>query len=150
MTVGRVKGKAYRHKPASEVFGSLATTVFNCLKGNWVLYRFKDDVELAKAKASFSLKNDNLNSLLYHEEGSAVITDQRKFDFYRDYEYRLNQETIDVFFINANEQNKLFHSLDFVRQANGLLVASAKHQCADDIYKINYKLNFPNELIITY
>lgn len=124
--------------------------VFKCLKGNWILQRFKDLKPLATANASFCLLKNTPNALAYREEGCMIHPAPEPFTFYREYEYHLEHNRINVFFVNQNEENKLFHTLDFSIDPDGFMVASAVHNCALDVYEINYTLSCPDKLAITY
>lgn len=125
-------------------------TIFQQLKGNWVLERFKDDVQIAKAQAIFSCAAANPNILLYNEEGTAIVSAQEKFDFYRQYEYHLKQNTIDVYFVKSNnEKNKLFHTLDFKVIGNAF-IANGEYKCSNDLYTVKYYFYSKKEFSITY
>ncbi len=120
----------------------LAYKVFNDLKGNWILERFKDTELIAKANVSLSQLTDNF--LFYREEGTLL---PEQTNFYREYEYRLDANIIKVFFVN--QENKIFHALNFSLN-QGLLVANATHNCGMDIYRVNYTFYSVDELGITY
>lgn len=131
-------------------------------KGQWSLER-----EITNALPSgqnytmtgtvtFTAREDG--SIGYLEEGELDLKNGKKpLETTRSYVYRQNGESFDIYFDDGRDKGKLFVSLDFEKDQDGVWVAHAQHFCPTytdstkcDIYDAFFKLLDQNHMFIVY
>ena len=120
-----------------------AHRVFNSLQGDWRLERNMGDMGHFTGTARFFNAVDSAaNSLRYREEGVLHRFDGQKFDGYREYDFVLHEDAIELLFRDPVSFGNRYVLLHFSPQAddarnneaeNGLS-AQDHHPCGNDIY----------------
>ncbi len=123
---------------------SAISKIFYSLEGFWKLSRHITDQGTVEGIACFRKKANHPNVLLYREEGVFTSLNGQRFDISQEFEYRLTEERIDVFF--SREHDRLLHSLEFI----GPNQASGRHLCGYDNYCAAYQFHFPGSFELHY
>jgi hypothetical protein len=119
--------------------------IFTMLKGTWHLQRTIENYGVMRGIAHISEQQSTMNehntaSLYYREDGEFCISSGKKFNCHREYIYRFVDGKIIIFFAEQKKPTALFYQLDFVEDKlrEGLLTATAEHQCQADNYQAFY------------
>lgn len=119
--------------------------IFTMLKGAWHLQRTIENYGVMRGMAHFSelpstVNEHNATALYYREEGEFCISSGKKFNCHREYIYRFVDGEIIIFFAEQQKPTALFYRLDFAedKPMQGLLTATAEHQCQADNYQAFY------------
>ena len=103
------------------------------------------------------------NPVLYREDGVYEFTPTQKFDVFREYEYEVGHDTLEIFFVEGGKRAHLFLSLKFVPEttednssSNGghWVTATSDHLCIKDLYSATFRVKLSgltaSEIIIKY
>lgn len=113
---------------------TLAKFVFESLKGQWNVKRVIDGQASSLGQARFELITEN--ELHYHENGTLILSDGKQFPASQSYIYRLDENTLHVYFAEAPV--RVFHKIDLGTNPSGILEGSGLHICGEDCYQIRY------------
>ena len=85
--------------------------------------------------------------IAYYEKGDLTLEDGRVIEgATKRYLYKLEADTIAVYFADGVDKGKLFHRLGFIDPNN----AVASYPCGDDFYETTYAFDLPQGFTITH
>jgi len=126
-----------------------ARTVLSGLLGTWrferriVRHDEKDATSHVKGEVTFCPRKDG--SVKYREEGVFRING-REFEVFREYDYVLRGELLEVYFVEGGERAHLFLSLKFRGrrddETEDYVEATSDHLCIKDLYKGTFRVKF--------
>ncbi|MBS0603935.1 MAG: hypothetical protein JSS60_02740 [Verrucomicrobia bacterium] len=125
---------------------SLATRIFHSLEGRWTLSRFISGHGKMEGTATFKKNSSDNTCLHYREEGVFIGDNGKANNVFREYYYRLSNDTISVLF--SKKPEKLFHILSFADTSP--ITATASHLCECDNYDAIYTFATPDEFTLFY
>jgi len=103
---------------------------FQSLKGDWELNREISDGSRLEGSARFTLQSSN--QFLLEETGKLTLPDGASVQAHRNWIWQFEAENkLNVFY--AENPPRLYHAL-FLKQENSRWIATARHECAPDIY----------------
>ena len=124
-----------------------------------------DDNEKDNADELFT-EETNDNPVLYREDGVYEFSPTQTFDVFREYEYEVKHDTLDIYFVEGGKRAHIFLSLKFVPDTtsegkysndddNGYWVkATSDHLCIKDLYSATFRVKLnglsASEIIIKY
>ncbi|RCK53926.1 hypothetical protein TH25_00700 [Thalassospira profundimaris] len=116
--------------------------VFNSLHGDWNLERDMGDMGHFMGTARFFIATDSAkNSLRYREEGVLHRFDGQKFEGYREYDFVLHDDAIELLFRDPVGFGNRYVLLSFspanISNSNNpenSLFAQDHHPCGNDMY----------------
>ena len=104
--------------------------------------------------------------VLYREDGVYEFSPTQKFDVFREYEYEVKHDALEIYFVEGGKRTYLFLSLKFVPEETSVVSSShdydgsywvkatSDHLCIKDLYSATFrvKLTGPSasEIIIKY
>jgi hypothetical protein len=109
--------------------------IFGTLHGSWSFVRSVSGQAEMTGRASVSALD--LHTALYEERAEIHLVDGNRLHGERRYVYRASPTGFEVLFHDSGD---LFHALHFVEQSDGSFSASARHQCAADLYLSTYRV----------
>ena len=97
----------------------------------------------------------------FREDGVYELTPTQKFDVFREYEYQVNNDALEIYFVEGGKRALLFLSLRFVPEDNisssddGYWIkATSDHLCVKDLYSATFRVKLnglsASEIIIKY
>jgi len=98
----------------------------------------------------------------YREDGIYELTPTQNFDVFREYEYEVNNDALEIYFVEGGKRALLFLSLKFTPEDNisssdddGYWIkASSDHLCIKDLYSATFRVKLnglsASEIIIKY
>ncbi len=127
---------------------SLTSAIFHFLEGTWHFTRRISHYGQMQGTATFRKAPSNGNQLHYREDGQLQSNDGTSMTAFREYNYRLENGVISVYFTDQ----KLFHTLIFDQTASDhtTITATATHLCECDTYDATYTFKIPNEFFLRY
>ncbi|KAL9190896.1 hypothetical protein ACHAXT_000602 [Thalassiosira profunda] len=103
------------------------------------------------------------NPVLYREDGVYEFTPTQKFDVFREYEYEVGHDTLEIFFVEGGKRAHLFLSLKFVPETTEdasssdgghWVTATSDHLCIKDLYSATFRVKLngltASEIVIKY
>ena len=130
-------------------------SIFHSLEGKWdfsgTSAGLGSTAGITTGTATFQRVNSDINFLHYREEGEFTNAANGIINkAYRDYRYRLQGDSIAVFF--AEEPTRLLHTLEFDNTSflSPPIIATDKHPCACDTYDATYQFILPKTFTLTY
>lgn len=94
--------------------------------------------------------------VLYREDGFYELTATKTLNVFREYEYEVQGDCLELYFVENGERAHLFLSLKFTPQteAGDYWVATSDHLCIKDLYQANFRVRLEGlaatELQMTY
>ena len=120
-------------------------SLFHSLVGAWDFERVVSGQGAMTGRAVFSPEGPDL--MHYREDGVLTLDHGGRFDFFRDYDYRLSGEGIAVAFTDGRP----FHRLLFDPAAEGYpRRATAGHACEADLYRGIYCFEGPDRYAVEW
>jgi hypothetical protein len=113
-----------------------AQHIFTSLTGDWTLRRTMGEMGTFAGTARFYTAPDSPeNSLRYREEGVLQRIDGHHFDGYREYDFILRGQAIEMLFRDPVSFGNRYVLLDFDKTSdNDVLAAQDDHPCGNDMY----------------
>tara|TARA_R110001583_G_scaffold96819_3_gene241350 strand:+ start:59878 stop:60345 length:468 start_codon:yes stop_codon:yes gene_type:complete len=113
-----------------------AKRIFSSLSGDWGLRRTMGEMGTFAGTARFYTAPDSPeNSLRYREEGVLQRIDGHHFDGYREYDFVLRGQAIEMLFRDPVSFGNRYVLLDFNKTSdNDILAAQDDHPCGNDMY----------------
>jgi hypothetical protein len=108
--------------------------LFDSLARSWHVERIVDGSTAVSGVASF--KSNQSDEMLYQERGLVKLSDGKQLFARQSYIYKFDAGSISVYF--DEEPQRLFHHIEFVFDADGILRGRGSHQCKEDLYQIAY------------
>lgn len=124
---------------------NIPTHILKILTGQWQFNRHFSYEGSAKGVATFSTRE---NSLFYRETG--ILHLHQSFNFYREYIFSKNKNSIDVWFVNDNEKGQFFYKLEKCSHDGDILKMQGSHRCVNDNYLATYKIFGPDRFDVHY
>jgi hypothetical protein len=98
------------------------------------------------------------NPVLYREDGVYEFSPTQKFDVFREYEYEVKDDALEIYFVEGGKRAHMFLSLKFVptvEEGDGQWVkATSDHLCIKDLYSATFRVKLnglsASEIIIKY
>ena len=102
------------------------------------------------------------NSVSYREDGIYELTPTQQFEVFREYEYDLKNDALEIYFVEAGKRAHLFLSLKFVPEEESSadnddghwVKATSDHLCIKDLYSATFRVKLKglsaSEIIIKY
>lgn len=118
--------------------------LFSNFEGSWIFQRSISNGAKVEGVAFFRKREDAV--LHYREEGELTTSEDRKFQAYQEYIYRLENERIVVFF--HEKPLRHFHTLEF--SAGSLETALGEHFCKKDCYFMTYLFEGVNKFTLLH
>ncbi|WP_254424142.1 DUF6314 family protein [Thalassospira marina] len=120
-----------------------AHRIFTSLQGTWALERAMGEMGQFSGNARFFIAPDSAeNTLRYREEGVLHRQDGQKFDGYREYDFVLQGNAIEMLFRDPVSFGNRYVLLNFSQNAPGdaannpedSFAAQDHHPCGNDLY----------------
>jgi len=113
-----------------------AQRIFTSLTGDWTLRRAMGEMGTFAGTARFFAAPDSPeNSLRYREEGMLQRFDGQRFEGYREYDFVLRGQAIEMLFRDPVGFGNRYVLLDFNNISdNDVLAAQDHHPCGEDMY----------------
>ena len=104
----------------------------------------------------------DVNNIQYREDGVYELTPTQNFDVFREYEYGINNDALEIYFVEGGKRALLFLSLKFSPEDNisssdddGYWIkACSDHLCIRDLYSATFRVKLnglsASEIIIKY
>lgn len=125
----------------------LAETLFYFFQGWWLIDRSTNGQGKMQGEASFSLRENDFQTLLYREEGEHITQKGCSLSFFKEYLYCLNDQKLEVHFTRSGEKGELFYQLLLL---NSGTLATASHLCGQDMYAATYQFLDRNHFTLQY
>ncbi|MDX1901146.1 MAG: DUF6314 family protein [Gammaproteobacteria bacterium] len=109
--------------------------IMSVLTGKWQFERSFNHSGSATGTAIFSPRED---FLFYRETG--VLHLHQHFNFYREYIFSVNKDSIAVWFVNNYKKGKFFYNLKISSYDGITCEMRGAHQCMNDHYVATYKI----------
>lgn len=106
------------------------------------------------------------NPVLYREDGLYELTPTQKFEVFREYEYEVKHDALEIYFVEGGKRALLFLSLKFVPETTSCsgagssrddgywFKATSDHLCIKDLYSATFRVKLnglsASEIIIKY
>lgn len=98
------------------------------------------------------------NPVLYREDGVYELSLTQKFDVFREYEYEVKDDALEIYFVEGGKRTYMFLSLKFVPtvgEGDGHWVkATSDHLCIKDLYSATFRVKLnglsASKIIIKY
>lgn len=138
--------------------GRMPSLVLSALVGIWKFDRnivhFTDN-RREHIHGTVKYSRPKLDYVLYREDGLYELSPSKTLSVFREYEYLVKDDTLEVYFVERGQRAHLFLSLKFTKQNDeGYWVATSDHLCIKDLYRANFqvKLNglMATKVIMTY
>lgn len=111
-----------------------------------------------------SLRHADNNPVLYREDGVYEYSPTQKFDVFREYEYEVKHDALEVYFVEGGKRAHMFLSLKFTPEAVAIddtttktgywVKATSDHLCIKDLYSATFRVKLiglsASEIIIKY
>lgn len=83
-----------------------------------------------------------LDHVLYREDGLYELSPTKTLNVFREYEYQVTGDCLEMYFVELGERAHLFLSLKFSKQEQGknCWVATSDHLCIKDLYKARFEI----------
>ena len=98
-----------------------------------------------------------LDHVLYREDGFYELSPSKTLPVFREYEYQVAGDCLELYFVENGERAHLFLSLKFSKQKEGdtdCWVATSDHLCIKDLYSANFQIRLDGlaatEIVMTY
>ena len=98
------------------------------------------------------------NPVLYREDGVYEFSPTQKFDVFREYEYEVKDDALEIYFVEGGKRAHMFLSLKFVptveEEGGQWVKATSDHLCIKDLYSATFRVKLnglsASEIIIKY
>ena len=98
------------------------------------------------------------NPVLYREDGVYEFSPTQKFDVFREYEYEVKDDALEIYFVEGGKRAHMFLSLKFVptveEEGGQCVKATSDHLCIKDLYSATFRVRLnglsASEIIIKY
>jgi len=98
------------------------------------------------------------NPVLYREDGVYEFSPTQKFDVFREYEYEVKDDALEIYFVEGGKRAHMFLSLKFVptveEEGGQWVKATSDHLCIKDLYSATFRVRLnglsASEIIIKY
>ena len=98
------------------------------------------------------------NPVLYREDGVYEFSPTQKFDVFREYEYEVKNDALEIYFVEGGKRAHLFLSLKFVptveEEGGQWVKATSDHLCIKDLYSATFRVKLnglsASKIIIKY
>lgn len=127
--------------------GSLIpSVVLSAIIGEWNFDRqivhFADErQERVYGKVKYS--RPTLDHVLYREDGFYELSRTKTLNVFREYEYQVAGDCLELYFVEQGKRAHLFLSLKFSKQErtdSNVWVATSDHLCIQDLYKARFEV----------
>jgi Family of unknown function (DUF6314)/Flavin-binding monooxygenase-like len=138
---------------------SIGRTVSSALLGRWSFERtirckLTASEQRVCGEIKYTLSGPNLECLRYREDGFLELPNGNRLEVFREYEYMLRADLLNIHFIENGEPAHLFLSLRFQKGSNSTWTATSDHLCINDLYKGDFSIKFDGlsatEVSMTY
>jgi Family of unknown function (DUF6314)/Flavin-binding monooxygenase-like len=138
---------------------SIGRTVSSALIGRWSFERtirckLTTSEQRVCGEIKYTLSGPNLECLRYREDGFLELPNGSRLEVFREYEYMLQVDLLNIHFVENGEPTHLFLSLRFQKGSNGAWTATSDHLCINDLYKGDFSIKFDGlsatEVAMTY
>jgi cation diffusion facilitator CzcD-associated flavoprotein CzcO len=111
--------------------------------------------ETVRGKVRYSRAGPNLDAVRYREDGVFLLPNGREIDVFREYEYAVNRDDLEIYFVEEGARAHLFLGLQFQPQLReGCWEATSDHLCIKDLYRGTFQVYLDgisaNKVIMTY
>ena len=95
------------------------------------------------------LKGKKERPVLYREDGVYEFSATQHFDIFREYEYEVNRDALEIYFVEGGKREHLFLSLKFSPESDGAsstddgyywVKATSDHLCIKDLYSATFRV----------
>ena len=138
--------------------GRISPLVLSALIGSWKFHRrivhFKDNRE-EFIHGTINFSRPQLDYVLYREDGLYELSPTKTLNVFREYEYLVKDDTLEIYFVEGGKRAHLFLSLRFTEQNDaGYWVATSDHLCIKDLYSATFQVKLDGlsatEIIMKY
>ncbi len=81
-----------------------------------------------------------LDHVLYREDGLYELSSTKTLNVFREYEYQVTGDCLELYFVELGERAHLFLSLKFTEQQGNRWVATSDHLCIKDLYQARFEI----------
>ena len=141
----QIKREVARGKQGKDMPG----IVLSALVGLWQFERTIEHFgmearrETVRGKVRYARSGPNLDAVRYREDGVFLLPNGREIDVFREYEYAVNREDLEIYFVEEGNRAQLFLGLKFQPQLReGCWEATSDHLCIKDLYSATFKIKF--------
>jgi hypothetical protein len=139
----------------------ISRVVLSALVGTWQFERtirhFGADarVERVRGTVRYAVAGPRLDAVRYREDGVFTLPNGREIDVFREYEYAVNHDDLEIYFVEGGLRTYLFLGLQFQPQSDqGYWEATSDHLCIQDLYRGTFKVHLDgiaaSKVVMTY
>jgi hypothetical protein len=81
-----------------------------------------------------------LDYVLYREDGFYEVSPTKSLNVFREYEYQVAGDCLEIYFVEQGERAHLFLSLKFSKQEDNVWLATSDHLCIKDLYMARFEV----------
>ena len=78
--------------------------------------------------------------VLYREDGLYELSPTKTLNVFREYEYQVAGDCLEIYFVEQGQRAHLFLSLKFSKQEGDFWVATSDHLCIKDLYMARFEV----------
>ena len=135
----------------------IPSVVLSAITGEWNFDRrivhFGDNRQ-EHVYGTVKYSRPTLDCVLYREDGFYELSPSKTLNVFREYEYQVQDDCLELYFVEQGERAHLFLSLKFSKQEGDYWVATSDHLCIKDLYKAKFEIRLDGlaatHLKITY
>ena len=136
----------------------MSSLVMSALIGSWKFDRtivHKSEDRLEHVYGTIKYSRPKLDYVLYREDGLYELSPSKTLSVFREYEYLVKDDTLEIYFVESGKRAHMFLSLKFKeKNSSGYWVATSDHLCIKDLYSAKFQVKLDGlaatEIIITY
>jgi hypothetical protein len=140
----------------------LPALVLSAMIGSWKFHRsivhYSDNHRLEHVHGTVRYSRPKLDYVLYREDGFYQLTPEKSLNVFREYEYLVTHDMLEIYFVESGQRAHLFLSLKFRPQTENdnrnVWVATSDHLCIKDLYKATFQVTLDGlgatEIVMTY
>jgi hypothetical protein len=131
----------------------LPALVLSAMIGSWKFHRsivhYSDNHRLEHVHGTVRYSRPKLDYVLYREDGFYQLTPEKSLNVFREYEYLVTHDMLEIYFVESGQRAHLFLSLKFCPQTENdnqnVWVATSDHLGIKDLYKATFQATLDGE-----
>lgn len=135
----------------------IPSVVLSAIIGEWNFDRsiiHFSDKRQERVHGTVKYSRPALDYVVYREDGFYELSPSKTLNVFREYEYQVCGDCLEIYFVELGERAHLFLSLKFSKQEGDYWVATSDHLCIKDLYMARFEIRLDGlaatHLQITY
>jgi lysine/ornithine N-monooxygenase len=133
-----------QHVACGQDGSRIPSVVLSSIIGEWNFDRrivHFDDGRQEHVYGAVRYSRPALDHVLYREDGFYELSSTKTLNVFREYEYQVTGDCLELYFVEQGERADLFLSLKFSKQeGRDHWVATSDHLCIKDLYKARFEI----------